>query len=149
MLVFDADGDGPNDVLVTKAGTSLPAGAPEYSAAAVSQRRPRGASSGAGGRAAGAADQRRGGGGGGLRSLGPAGGVPRAGGCCRAAIRWRPRSALLANRGGRFEDVTDALAPGLREVGMVSSALWSDVDGDGWPDLLLAAGVGPGEVLPQ
>jgi hypothetical protein len=48
-----------------------------------------------------------------------------------------PRSALLANRGGRFEDVTDTLAPGLREVGMVTSALWSDVDGDGWPDLLL------------
>jgi hypothetical protein len=48
-----------------------------------------------------------------------------------------PQSALLANRGGRFEDVTEALAPGLREVGMVTSALWSDVDGDGWPDLLL------------
>ncbi|HEY5080134.1 MAG TPA: CRTAC1 family protein, partial [Opitutaceae bacterium] len=48
-----------------------------------------------------------------------------------------PRSALLANRGGRFEDVTDTLAPGLREVGMVTSALWTDVDGDGWPDLLL------------
>ena len=49
-----------------------------------------------------------------------------------------PRSALLRNVGGRFEDVTDALAPGLREVGMVSSALWSDVDQDGWPDLLVA-----------
>jgi enediyne biosynthesis protein E4 len=49
-----------------------------------------------------------------------------------------PQSALLANRGGKFEDVTDALAPGLREVGMVTSALWTDVDGDGWPDLLLA-----------
>ncbi|HEY4990437.1 MAG TPA: CRTAC1 family protein, partial [Opitutaceae bacterium] len=48
-----------------------------------------------------------------------------------------PRSALLANRGGTFEDVTDALAPGLRSVGMVTSAVWSDVDGDGWPDLLL------------
>ncbi len=48
-----------------------------------------------------------------------------------------PRSALLANRGGRFEDVTDSLAPGLREVGMVTAAVWSDVDGDGWPDLLL------------
>ena len=34
-----------------------------------------------------------------------------------------PQSALLANRGGKFEDVTDALAPGLREVGMVTSAL--------------------------
>ena len=48
-----------------------------------------------------------------------------------------PRSALLANRGGKFEDVTDQIAPGLRDVGMVTSALWSDVDGDGWPDLLL------------
>jgi enediyne biosynthesis protein E4 len=48
-----------------------------------------------------------------------------------------PQSALLANRGGRFEDVTDALAPGLRHVGMVTAALWSDVDGDGWPDLLV------------
>jgi enediyne biosynthesis protein E4 len=48
-----------------------------------------------------------------------------------------PRSALLANRGGRFEDVTDALAPGLRDVGMVTAAIWSDVDGDGWADLLL------------
>jgi len=48
-----------------------------------------------------------------------------------------PRSALLANRGGRFEDVTDSLAPALREVGMVTGALWSDVDGDGWADLLL------------
>ncbi|HTO04492.1 MAG TPA: FG-GAP-like repeat-containing protein, partial [Opitutus sp.] len=49
-----------------------------------------------------------------------------------------PRSALLANRGRTFVDVTDAIASGLREVGMVTSALWSDVDGDGWPDLLVA-----------
>src|SRR3954470_10331506 len=46
-------------------------------------------------------------------------------------------SALLLNRGGKFVDVTDDLAPGLREVGMVTAALWSDVDGDGWIDLLL------------
>jgi len=44
---------------------------------------------------------------------------------------------LLANRGGKFEDVTDALAPGLRTVGLVTAALWSDVDGDGWVDLLV------------
>ena len=34
--------------------------------------------------------------------------------------------------------MTDPLAPALREAGMVSSALWTDVDQDGWPDLLLA-----------
>lgn len=48
-----------------------------------------------------------------------------------------PRSALWANRGGHFEDVTDGLAPQLRTVGMVTGAVWSDVDGDGWPDLVL------------
>jgi len=31
----------------------------------------------------------------------------------------------------------------LREVGMVTSALWSDVDGDGWCDLLLTLEWGP------
>src|SRR5690606_23940070 len=49
-----------------------------------------------------------------------------------------PKSALLRNVGGRFEDVTETLAPALREAGMVSAALWSDVDQDGWPDLVLA-----------
>ena len=49
-----------------------------------------------------------------------------------------PRSALLRNGGGRFEDATEALAPALREIGMVTSALWSDVDGDGWMDLVVA-----------
>ncbi len=49
-----------------------------------------------------------------------------------------PHSALWSNRGGRFENVTDAIAPALRDVGMVTSALWSDVDNDGWPDLLVA-----------
>jgi hypothetical protein len=48
------------------------------------------------------------------------------------------RSALLVNRGGRFEDLTDSLAPGLREVGLVTAALWRDADGDGWPDLFVA-----------
>jgi hypothetical protein len=49
-----------------------------------------------------------------------------------------PRSALLVNRGDRFEEVTAALAPGLQQIGMVTSALWTDVDQDGWPDLLVA-----------
>ncbi|PTY08469.1 RNA-binding protein [Opitutaceae bacterium EW11] len=48
-------------------------------------------------------------------------------------------NALLANRGGgRFENVSTLLAPMLRRSGIVNSALWSDVDGDGYPDLILA-----------
>jgi len=54
-----------------------------------------------------------------------------------------PESRLLRNNGGYFEDVTDQLAPGLRSVGMVTSALWSDTDSDGTPDLMLTLEWGP------
>lgn len=56
-----------------------------------------------------------------------------------------PTSALLRNSvtsagtpNPSFEDVTAMIAPGLEKVGLVTAALWSDVDGDGWPDLLVA-----------
>lgn len=48
------------------------------------------------------------------------------------------RSFLLENRGGKFADVTEEVAPSLLHPGMVTSALWSDYDGDGRPDLVLA-----------
>jgi len=54
-----------------------------------------------------------------------------------------PVSALLENRDGTFVDVTDALAPALRHVGLVTAALWTDADGDGWVDLLVATEWGP------
>ncbi|HEY1793521.1 MAG TPA: VCBS repeat-containing protein [Opitutaceae bacterium] len=54
-----------------------------------------------------------------------------------------PRSVLYRNAGGRFIDVTDEAAPGLRSIGMVTAALWADVDHDGHPDLLLATEWGP------
>ena len=54
-----------------------------------------------------------------------------------------PRSFLYRNEGGNLVDVTDQLAPGLREVGMVTAAAWADIDGDGRPDLLLALDWGP------
>ncbi len=136
ILLFDAVGDGREDLLVTRGGNTLPAGAQEYQPRLFLN------------------DGR-----GGLRpapddALPP---LPINAGAVAAAdfdhsgrlglfiggrfIPGRyplaPRSALLANRGGRFEDVTDTLAPGLRNVGMVTSAVWSDVDGDGWPDLVL------------
>ena len=55
---------------------------------------------------------------------------------------WRyglaPRSMLLRNDGrGRFSDVTARLAPELAEVGMVTDALWQDVDADGRRDLVV------------
>lgn len=54
-----------------------------------------------------------------------------------------PYSYLYRNQGGRLVDVTDTVAPGLREVGMVTAATWADVDGDGKPDLLVASEWGP------
>lgn len=49
-----------------------------------------------------------------------------------------PRSYLLENLGGKFKDVTEAKAPSLAKIGLVSSAIWSDYDNDGDRDLLLA-----------
>jgi len=49
-----------------------------------------------------------------------------------------PRSFLYHNVGGKFVDVTNELAPGLREIGMVTAAAWADIDGDKRPDLVLA-----------
>ncbi len=49
-----------------------------------------------------------------------------------------PRSLLLQNDGhGHFTDVTKRLAPELERVGMVTDAVWRDVDGDGRPDLIV------------
>jgi enediyne biosynthesis protein E4 len=49
-----------------------------------------------------------------------------------------PRSMLLHNDGhGHFTDVTATLAPELARVGMVTDAVWQDVDGDGLLDLVV------------
>jgi len=137
LLLFDSAGTGHEDLLVTKGGNALPAGSQEYQPRLL-------LNDGHGGLgpapdnalppllfsagAVAAADFDRSG------RLG----VFIGGRVLTGQYPLAPQSALLANRGERFEDVTDALAPGLREVGMVTAALWSDVDGDGWPDLLLA-----------
>jgi hypothetical protein len=50
-----------------------------------------------------------------------------------------PDSYLLLNDGkGNFSVADENRAPGLRKIGMVTSAVWSDVDRDGWPDLVIA-----------
>jgi hypothetical protein len=48
------------------------------------------------------------------------------------------RSALLAWRDGRYVDVIAEVAPALAVPRMVTAALWSDIDSDGWSDLLVA-----------
>lgn len=48
------------------------------------------------------------------------------------------RSFLLQNDQGKFTDVTENFSPGLLNPGMVSSAVWTDVNSDKKPDLVLA-----------
>ena len=135
VLIIDVDGDGTQDVLLTKAGTNRPAGAADYHPslyfnehgtlhpAPANALPPLPISAGA----LAAADFNRDG-----RLDVFLGGRVQPG-----QYPLSPRSALLVNQRGRFDDATAALAPGLSEVGMVTAALWSDVDADGWPDLLL------------
>ena len=54
-----------------------------------------------------------------------------------------PKSRLLRNDNGKFIDVADEVAPGLSSAGMVTGALWSDIDNDGWLDLLTTHEWGP------
>jgi hypothetical protein len=49
-----------------------------------------------------------------------------------------PRSYLLENDGqGHFKDVIASVAPAVQRAGMVTAALWTDMDNDGWIDLAL------------
>jgi len=136
LLAFDADADGDADLLVTRSGGNLSAASPEL--------RPRLLLNDGAGTFAPAAE--------------PLATTPVSAGATAAADFDRdgrldlfiggrivprkyptaPRSVLLANRGGRFEDVTPTLAPGLEKPGMVTAALWSDIDDDGWSDLVVA-----------
>ncbi len=38
----------------------------------------------------------------------------------------------------KFTDVTDSIAPQLKNIGLTCDALWTDFDNDGWTDLILA-----------
>ncbi|MBX5438705.1 MAG: VCBS repeat-containing protein, partial [Thermoflavifilum sp.] len=49
-----------------------------------------------------------------------------------------PQSYLLVNDGhGHFRDETDQLAPGLKHIGLVTDAIWTDFNEDGKPDLIV------------
>lgn len=137
LAVFDANGDGRNDVLVTRMGARLPAGSPEYQPVLYLNEgdgrlrsAPKGLlptlsiSTGA----VVAADFDRDG-----RTDLFIGGRIQPG-----AYPTAPQSALLMNRPDGFVDETGDLAPGLERPGMVGAALAHDVDQDGWVDLVLA-----------
>jgi hypothetical protein len=129
LLVFEANGDGRPDLLQTKAGSSRLFG-PEYQ-----PKLHLGAATGP------------------TSGVLPA--VPQSTGAATTADIDRdgdldlflgarvlpgryplpPRSALLRNDGGAFTEVP---LPQEGELGLVTSAVFSDLDGDGWPDLLLA-----------
>ena len=47
------------------------------------------------------------------------------------------QSYILRNEGGRFVDVTAEVAPELMEIGMVTSATWTDYDSDQKLDLII------------
>ena len=56
----------------------------------------------------------------------------------------KPRSYILINDGkGHFSDKTDEIQPELKNLGMVTDAVWADMDGDQTEDLILV-----GEWLP-
>lgn len=136
-LVFDADGDGRNDLLLPKGGVAHPAGDAAYQPMLYVSR----------------GDKRF--------HEAPPGALPAftssAGPCVAAdfdrdgrldifiggrvvpgAYGAIPRSALWMNRGDHFSDETESLAAGLTRAGMVAAVLATDVDQDGWMDLLVA-----------
>ena len=142
ILALDANADGTLDLLVTKAGVAAPAGAADYQPYLLLNN------------------------GRGHFSPAPAGMLPSLPISVGAAVAadfehsgrlgiflggrvvpgqytQPPRSALLAWRGDHYADVTAEFAPTLTQRGMVTAALGSDVDGDGWVDLLVAYEWGP------
>src|SRR5690606_3452393 len=48
-----------------------------------------------------------------------------------------PTSSILTFADGKFEDRTAELIPELKNLGMVTAAVWTDFDQDGWLDLII------------
>ncbi|MBC2605024.1 VCBS repeat-containing protein [Pelagicoccus albus] len=136
-LIFDANGDGLNDVFLTGGGAALPAEEPEYEPELWLNQ-------------------------GGLKfSKAPEGYLPSLPISAGAAVAadfdrdgrldvfiggrlypgYYPEaagSALLLQRESGFQDRSFSMGSVLAEVGLVTSALASDVDQDGWIDLLVS-----------
>ncbi len=52
-------------------------------------------------------------------------------------------SYLLQNNSGRFLDITQIISTEIQKIGMVTDAIWADIDNDSWQDLVLV-----GEFMP-
>lgn len=53
-------------------------------------------------------------------------------------------SSIFVNNGNlQFRDVTNQVAPEVINCGLVTSGIWTDVDGDSWLDLLVTQEWGP------
>ncbi|WP_349522850.1 VCBS repeat-containing protein [Muricauda sp. NFXS6] len=51
----------------------------------------------------------------------------------------KPKQFLLENDGtGNFKEVTPSFAPELQDVGNIKDFVWKDIDGNGFPDLIVA-----------
>lgn len=48
-----------------------------------------------------------------------------------------PRSYLLQNNNGNFTDVTSSVAPALQNLGMVTDAIWLDIDNDNEKEFII------------
>jgi hypothetical protein len=138
LAVFDFDGDGRSELLRAWSGVGQPAGSPAY--------RPRAWRSDGGEelRIMAVDTLPEFGGPVGALAVGDFDGDGRAdvfvgGRQVPGRYPLPARSALWRNLGdGRFEDATQRWAQEVSEIGMVTAALWSDVDGDGRPDLIVA-----------
>ncbi len=139
-LFFDADSDGDEDLYVVSGGTGLPPGNPFYN-----DRLYLNDGKGEFVKAENALPE--------IRVCGSqvtAADFDKDGDldlfvCTRVDLENYPipaSSYLLRNdsNGGevRFTDITDTVSPELGSAGLISAALWTDFDGDGWVDLILA-----------
>lgn len=132
---FDADGDNDLDLYVTSGGNEFPAGAAELQDRLY-------INNGSGNFAKGNN----------LPGIRSSGGVATSGdldndGDLDLFIGGRQvpgkygfpaESYLLRNEGGRFEDATSEVFPDFSKLGMVSDAVWGDIDGDNDDDLIVA-----------
>lgn len=60
-----------------------------------------------------------------------------------------PKSMILQNEGGKFSDVSNSLFPDFESLGMVTAALWTDFNQDGFIDLLVVGEWMPVRFLKQ